>query len=41
MLTQVKEFGVDFKNCGEEIERKSKADGAGRGGRRCSEDLLH
>jgi hypothetical protein len=39
-LAQVKEFDADFRNSGLEIERKSNADGAWSGERRCSEDLL-
>jgi hypothetical protein len=40
-LAQVKEFGVDFEKFGRENARKSNADGAGVGQRRCSEDLVH
>jgi len=39
-LAQVREFGVDFRNSGAENGRKSNADGAGSGDKRCSEDLL-
>jgi hypothetical protein len=40
-LTQVKEFGVDFRNYWLEVERKFNVDGVSSGERRCSEDLLH